>query len=174
MQAGSQAGPRFHLPLVSNPSCMLGGGGAPSRALGQGRGCNTHPTACRTMSPRPLPVPRWHRSPRASPGGPARPSGSKWPGMKPSGQGPGCLSPGEAGNTWAPTPASPQAVCPWGCCFTPLSPGPLSDGHSRDRTHGRGGWEEGQPGWASLLTQVRPPLGPQEDKDPRQLPSQHR
>ena len=43
MQAGSQAGPRFHLPLVSNPSCKLGGGGAPSRALGQGQGCSTHP-----------------------------------------------------------------------------------------------------------------------------------
>ena len=113
--------------------------GLPAGHWVKARGAAHTPTASRTVSPRPLPIPWWHRSPRASPCGSARPSWSKGPGMKPSGQGPGWLSPGEAGDTWAPTPASPQAVCPWGCCFTPPSPGPLRDGDSRDRAHGRGG-----------------------------------
>lgn len=68
----------------------------------------------------PLPMPRWHRRPRASPCEPAGLSQWKWPpGMKLSGRGRDWLSPGEARDTWAPTPASSPAMCPWGCRFTP-------------------------------------------------------
>lgn len=158
----------------STPSCKWGGGGAPSRVLGQGQGCSTHPDR----------LPRCPQDLSPSPGGTEAPGlhcvdppdrlvkMASW--NEAFQAGPGLAQPRRGPETPGLQPQRPRQPCVPGAAASPPEPWPLSDGHNRDRTHGRGGREEGQPGWAGWLTRVRPPLGPQEDRDPRQLSFRHR
>lgn len=119
------------------------------QGAGQGRGAAHTPTACPRCPQDLSPVPWWHPE-----------AGlhvwthqtvwSKWPpGMKPSWQGPRA---GSAQEARAPglQPQRPRQPCVPGAAASPPEPWPLSDGHNRDRTHGRVGQGGGQPGWARL------------------------
>lgn len=174
MQAGSQAGPRFHLPLVSNPSCKLGGGGAPSRALGQGQGCSTHPNRQPHCVPKTSPHPLVAQKPQGFTMWIRQTILVKGAWNEAFWAGPGLAQPRRGRRHLGSNPSIPTGCVSLGLLLHPPEPWPPQRWGQQGQSPWQG-WAGGGAAWVGRFAdQVRPPLGPQDDKDPRQLPSRHR
>lgn len=125
MQAGSQVGPHFHLPLVPAPLPASGEVvGLPAGCWVKARGAAHTPTACHAV-PKTSPHPLVAQKPQGFTVWTHQTVWSKWPpGMKPSRQGPGWLSPGEARRHLGSNPSVLASRVSLGLPLHPPSPGP--------------------------------------------------